>query len=54
MSTSESEIEDEDYITIDALSKEDLTAIVANPRYKALLTELLNDSDRSADPEDRT
>ena len=53
MSTSESEIEDEDYITIDALSKEDLTAIVANPRYKTLLTELLNDSDHSADPEDR-
>jgi hypothetical protein len=53
MGDSESEIDEEDYLTIDTLSKEDLTAIVANPRYKTLLTELLNDSDHSADPEDR-
>ena len=36
-----------------SLSKEDLTAIVVNHRYKTLLTELLNDSDHSADPKDR-
>ena len=54
MSSSESESEDSDFVTIDALSKEDLTAIVANPRYKMLLTELLNISDLSANPEDRT
>lgn len=53
MSASESEIEGEDYITLDTLSKEDLTAIVANPRYKMLLTELLNDSDHPLEPEDR-
>ena len=48
-----SDIDEDDYVTMDTLSKEDLTAIVANPRYKTLLTELLNDSDPSADPEDR-
>ena len=53
ISTSGSESEEEDYITLDVLSKEDLTTIVANPRYKTLLIELLNDSDHSADPEDR-
>ena len=53
MSALESDSEDSDFITIDTLSKEDLTAIVANPRYKTLLTELLNVSDHSANPEDR-
>ena len=53
MSDSGSEIDEDDYVTMDTLSKEDLTAIVANSRYKTLLTELLNDSDPSADPEDR-
>ena len=53
MSASESEIEGDDFVSVDALLKEDLTAIVGNPRYKTLLTELLNVSDHSADPEDR-
>ena len=50
-----SEIDEDDYVTMDTLSKEDLTAIVANPRYilKTLLSELLSDSDLSANPEDR-
>ena len=42
MSDLEYEIEDTDFITIDTLSKEYLTVIVANPEYKVLLTELLN------------
>ena len=53
MSDSGSEINEDDYVTMDTLSKEDLTATVANPRYKTLLTKLLNNSDPSADPEDR-
>ena len=53
MSDSGSEVDEDDYVTMDTLSKEDLTAIVANPRYKTLLTELLSDSDLSANPEDR-
>ncbi len=52
MSKSGSDIGEDDYVTIDTLSKEDLTAIVANPRYKMLLTELFNDGNHSADPED--
>lgn len=49
MSDSGLEIDEDDYVTMDMLSKEDLTAIVANPKYKTLL----NNSDPSADPEDR-
>ena len=51
MSASESEIEEDDFVSIDALLK-DLTAIVSNPRYKTLLTELLNVSDHLADRKD--
>ena len=47
MSTSGSESEEEDYISLDALLKEDFTAIVANPRYKTLLTELIPGIKRS-------
>ena len=53
MSDLESKIEDTNFVTINTLSKEDLTAIVANPEYKVLLTELLNVNDHSAHPENR-
>ena len=53
MSSSELETDDEDYFTIDTLSNEDLKAIAANPEYKTLLRELLNDGDHTADPGDR-
>ena len=51
MASWELEIEEEDYLTLSTLSDEDLTT-AANPKYRMLLTELLNEGIHGDNPQD--